>query len=423
MACIVLRGSALSLALLGTVACDFEVSNPGPIQDAVLNDPASFPAINKGMQRDLTSALSEISYRGGAVARELFPAGTTGSCGITANAQFGHLLPNESNDYWDRAQRARWVGEDGVRRMTQVLGNAAASSKELAQGHLWAGYANRLLGDNMLEAVFDGGPAQPNIEYWKRAESHFTKALEIARAAKVAAIEHAAMAGRASARVWLRDWKGAADDAALVPKAFAYLLPFYELGVSESRNRVFECAAEIGIYQAHTQWNTWYAEYYDATKDPRTPYRVSGRRGNIAVVCCGYIPWNPQTKYTSVESPVKLSNWRETELIRAEAALALTQDWQAAMAIINAVRASVGVPPWKANSLTDAWTYLKRERGIELWLEARRLGDLRRWIQNGTSGALHPLESDPAAAFLDKDRSLGFPIAESETFTNANLKR
>ncbi|MSR07908.1 MAG: RagB/SusD family nutrient uptake outer membrane protein [Gemmatimonadetes bacterium] len=417
------RTVVLTLVLWGFSACDFKVSNPGPIQDEVLNDPGAFAAINNGMQRDLTGALIEIAYRGGAVARELFPAGTTGSCGVSANAQFGKLTFDEVGGYWSGAQRARWVAEDGIRRMTAVLGTAAASSPHIARAHLWAGYANRLLGENMLEAVFDGGSREPNIKYWERAAANFTKAIDIGLAANQPTIVNAALAGRASARVWLKDWAGAAADAALVPKGFSFVLPFYDQGASDSRNRIKECSMEVGIYQAHTQWNTWYAAYFDATKDPRVPYRVTGRKGNIAVICCGYVPWNPQDKYKTLETPVKLSNWHETELIRAEAMLTLTpQNWTAAMSIINAIRADVGVPPWPAASVTDAWKNLKKERGIELWLEARRLGDLRRWISAGTPGALDPLESDPKLAYLDADRSLGFPISEQEINTNKNLQ-
>jgi len=422
----VFSGGVLTLALLALSACDLEVSNPGPIQDAALNDSAAFPAMTTGMQKDLTAALVEIAYRTGAVAREIFPAGTTASCGITAEAQFGRLVPYESNGYWGDAQRARWEAEDGLARIEKILGSAAATSPHVARAALWAGYTNRLLGENMLQAVFDGGPAQDNIEYWKRAEKNFTKAIAVGRAAPQSATVtqtvNAALAGRAQARVWLKDWKGAEEDAALVPKGFTFLLPLYDYGTSDSRNRIKECSMDQGIYQAHTQWNTWYADYYDATKDPRVPYRITGKKGSIAVICCGYVPWNPQDKYPALTSPVKLSNWREMQLIRAEATLAQTPaNWQGAMATINAVRAEVGVPPWQANSVTDAWMYLKRERGIELWLEARRLGDFRRWSQNSTPGALHPLESDPKLAYLEGTRSLGFPISEDEVNTNCNL--
>lgn len=92
------------------------------------------------------------------------------------------------------------------------------------------------------------------------------------------------------------------------------------------------------------------------------------------------------------------------------------------MALINELRTDAGVDPRQADTLEEAWMWLKAERRIELWLEARRLGDLRRWEESGTPGDLHPLEdaSNPET-LLDADRDLCFPIPESETNTNPNV--
>ena len=92
---------------------------------------------------------------------------------------------------------------------------------------------------------------------------------------------------------------------------------------------------------------------------------------------------------------------------------------------INLVRANAStsaapIAPVTAADITEAWTLFKRERGIELWLEARRLGDLRRWKTANTPGALDPLESIGAAAHLTK-QDLCFPIGRSERQTNPNL--
>jgi len=75
-----------------------------------------------------------------------------------------------------------------------------------------------------------------------------------------------------------------------------------------------------------------------------------------------------------------------------------------------------------ASSPEEAWTLFRRERGIELWLEGRRMNDLRRWKEADRPGSLHPLE-DPSNedSFLDPDRDLTWPIPDSERQTNPNL--
>ena len=69
------------------------------------------------------------------------------------------------------------------------------------------------------------------------------------------------------------------------------------------------------------------------------------------------------------------------------------------------------MPTLPPASLEEAWTHLRWERAVELWLEGRRLGDLRRWEITNAPGGLHPLE-DPTnpATYLDPNRSLCIPI-------------
>jgi len=45
-------------------ACNFDVTNPGPVQDSFLNDSLAFVAIVNGMGRDLSDGLNYLAFHG-----------------------------------------------------------------------------------------------------------------------------------------------------------------------------------------------------------------------------------------------------------------------------------------------------------------------------------------------------------------------
>lgn len=415
------RVVAAALGVLILSACDLEVTNPGPVQDSYLNNKNALQAQVNGMGLSLSRALNYVIYHGAIVTRELFPTGMAGQFGIEPRNMNGFLISDEQGSPWYESQQARWLAERGLQRLQEVLPAAEFSASPLvAQAYLYAGYANRLLGENMCQAVIDGGAPQPSTEYLKRAEEAFTNAIKVATAANQPNLVTAATAGRASVRVHLGDWAGAVADAAAVPTSFVYRMQYFDVGDEYLYNRT-AWASMARPYTGHTVWNTVYQKYYQETKDPRTPFRQTTELGSGAVEGIGRVNWWPQTKYTDKTSPVNLSTGREMRLIEAEAKLR-NNDWQAAMAIINQLRTAVGAPTVSASSMTEAWMRLKRERGIEFWLEGRRLGDLRRWKQNNTPGDLDPLEVPGAASYL-KGQDLCFPFSQAEIDTNPNIPR
>ncbi len=99
-------------------------------------------------------------------------------------------------------------------------------------------------------------------------------------------------------------------------------------------------------------------------------------------------------------------------MIRAENALR-GGDIAGAWAFINQQRAVYALAPLTAPAdVAAAWPILEKEKGAVLWLEGRRLGDLRRWNA----------ETGPAKnTFLDgRDKCL--PISLNELQTNPNLR-
>ena len=420
------------LVVVATASCDTTVSNPGPVQDEFLADRNAATAMVNGAGRALGQGINWISYTGAAVTREIHPAGSTGSFGITNRWQSGELNPDDAdlNDHWEQAQRARFIAEEAIRRLVAVGEPPAGSLQTLAQyknllqlAYLYAGFANRLLGENMCEGTIDGGPKVANTEFFNRAEDHFTKAIAV----QSGTVATAAYGGRAAVRVQLGKWTEAVADAAQVPIAFVYNMPYYNIGDDAQRNRIAWASGNTP-YRAHTQWNTWYRDYVLATPDARLPILTTTLQGDAAIECCGRVPFYPQAKHANSAAPIRLTSGKEMRLIEAESKLR-AGDLTGAMTSINQVRtapASSGgttpaTTPATATDLTDGWRLLKRERGIELWLEARRMGDLRRWKAANTPGALDPLESVGAAAHLAR-QDLCFPISRSERETNPNLK-
>jgi hypothetical protein len=424
-----ITGFAL-LLVTAPVACDTNVSNPGPVGDEFLNDRNAAAAMVSGAGRALSQGMNWIGYTGAAVAREIHPAGSTGSFGISNRWQNGELGSDDSDldTHWEQAQRARWVAEEAVRRLEAAgpppagsLQTPAAYYNSLQLAYLYAGFANRLLGENMCDAVIDGSGKLPNSTYFTRAESLFTKAIAVTggTAATIATQAQAAYAGRAQVRVYLAKWTEAVADAGQVPIGFVYNMPYYNIGDDAQRNRI---AWSIGNqpYRAHTQWNTWYYDYSQASKDPRVPITITTLQGDAAIDCCGKVPFYPEAKMNTSASPVRLASGREMRLIEAEAKLR-ANDVAGAMTLVNTVRTNAGAATITATTSDEAWKLFKRERGIELWLETRRLGDLRRWKATSTPGALDPLESVGTASHL-KQQDLCFPISTSEQQTNPALK-
>lgn len=400
----------MSLVLLVSISgCELDAVNPGPIQAEALEDSKALAAVVNGAGRDLAEALNWTAYTGGAVAREIFPAGSTAAFGISVRQQAGKLTDDDGGTWWDYSQRARWTAEDAVTRIKRVLGATSSNNVNLAQALVWAGYANRHLGENFCDGVINGGALQPYTVYLERAEANFTEAITVATAANNANLVTAATAGRATVRLLRNNLTGASTDAGTVANTFTYRMPYFTTDLDQY-NRVYWSSANQP-YRAHTVWNTYYDSYRKTTRDPRVPFDSSATQlvGDAAVGNLGRVRWYFQTKYPAQASPINLATGWEMRLIEAEAKL-VGSDVAGAMTSVNLHRISLGLTPWTAANATEAWVALKRERGIELWLESRRLGDFRRWATLARPGA-----SDDMTG---RDLCFATPLSEKETNPN-----
>jgi hypothetical protein len=388
-----------AIALCACAACDLTVTNPGPLQDSQLNTPSAMPALVNGMSGDLSLAIGNFLIGNTVMTDELTHSGN-----YAAPNEFavGVIRPEDVDADYQNMQQARWVAEDGLRRMQSVLGSAFESNKDTPRAYLYAGFANRLLGENSCQAVIDAGAAQSDTVYFQRAESLFTRAHDIATAQSNSSVATAALGGRASVRADMGDWAGAVADAAQVPATFEFDAVF-SLNTGRENNDL--------AYETHTrrELSVYGTPWASTDADPRTPWdTVFTSSGKIQTGQDGKTSFFRQDKYTSLADGVPLTKGAEMLVLRAEDALR-NSDLVGMTTLINQERAVYGMAPVTPPLTTaDAWTLLQRERGAVVWLEARRLWDLRRWHAAGTN------------SFLD-GRDTCVPFGSSEIASNPNI--
>ncbi len=395
---------ALAIAALSLGACGLlDVEAPGRIADDDLNSKDAIPALVTGMSYDVAESLDDAIETLSLAAGELFHGGSYNLGDIPR----GIILAEDVNGEWATMQQARWVAESGITRLSELLEPEEFNrSPFVARAYMFAGIANRTLGENLCETAIDGGPREPHTVHFARAQAHFDKAIEIGSAAGSSAQEYvlAAFGGRASVRAWQDDWAGAVSDASQVPAGFvtyAYLSPDGE--------------SNIIAYETHDrfEYTVWGTEFENLPGDARAPWEIIHRQdGSVATGANGSTPMYQQRKYNGSGDDIPLVKGTEMLVLRAEAALR-SNDIDGAFVLLNDARAEYGMAslPTPA-SLDEAWDILHAERGATTWLENRRFWDLRRWFA----------ETGPAHHDFLADRDQCIPISEEELDTNPSLR-
>ncbi len=397
-------GAALVIGV-GLAACSdmLSVTNPGPIADVALQTPEAVPGFVTGMSGDLSNALDELVRITGIATDEIAHGGSYTGEGLWYR---GIIKPEDIDGQWALMQRARWVAESGIARMKTLEGYPYDTDIAAARANLLAGFANRLLGENVCKAVFDGGPIESDSAHFQRAEADFTEAIRIAQAKNAVDLITAAYGGRATVRAALGNWTAAVTDAQQVPTAFVYNALFSANSVRESNSLV----QETYVRREFTVFNTQWAQVFN---DPRVPWDTIYTNASRTVVQKGQdgkTNFFRQRKYVDLGADIPLVKGTEMLMLRAEAALR-AGDIAGAFVLINQQRTQYKltalVPP---ADLATAWRTLEKEYGAVVWLEARRLWQLRRW--SADAGPAH-------SSFLD-GRAKCIPISLQEMQSNPN---
>ena len=365
-----------AVTALALVACDglLEVSDPNRITSEDVDK--SLAALANGIEGAAYEPVDEwVVFQ--ALLADVYQSTDTAEAtkaidqGDISNSSWISGIANE----WSRAKGA---GRNAEERFRRVLGEAEAESSALtAQVRLAVGLVGLYEGMTFCWLV-SNGDVLTDREVLAEAENDFTKAIVVAQLAGRSDYAMAAQAGRAQARALQLEWAGAASDAAAIPEGFSHDAAF----PSAHTNEVFELTTvrrAVGIM--YPWWPTievddgpgFMSDPSSGLPDPRIPVYFDGEPGLDMQT-----PHYGQRKYTGAGDGIPLVHYDLMRLIIAEA-LAHRQDYSGATAILNELRATVGLPGYATPTDFDGMEeILLRERFAELFLEGQRLVDLHR---------------------------------------------
>ncbi|MCS7082796.1 MAG: RagB/SusD family nutrient uptake outer membrane protein [Bacteroidetes bacterium] len=431
----------IALLALWMGACDLSVTNPGQIQDEYLNDAKAIDPIVNGVAGDFAWATTIPGggglYNAGAMLTdELVHVGTWIGLRLLSNG-----IPDdwtEADGRWSGASQARWTAEQAVERISKLVENPDRDAR-VATVAMWAGHMNRVMGDHYGEAVINGGGPQPHTVYYERAIGYFNRAIQIAQAINNRDILLSSLGGRAWCYVQLGRWSEALQDMRQIPTDFVFN-QIHADKTDRERNYFYWWGF---LREECSVWGTPFARWglnltnpAASEGDPRVQYDVPGRNGGD-----GRRPFWRQRKYRSYADPIAVIKGTDMRLLEAEYALR-QGDVQTAVAKINEVRQSnnarfrYNLPLVSARTVEEAWPLLIRERGVELWLEGKRIADMRRWATYGANfvqryipgvvreeNAGRPASEDPVRNVILSAPKLFLIIPRIERNSNPNYPR
>lgn len=406
------RAATALVFLAGVAGCnDFlTVKNPTVIEVTTLDPVADAPVLANSAVQNLASAYGwQIMYTswmsGETDVAETFP---------TRN-EFGRRAvdPNNgslSSDVWF------------------PLSQTAASSylvleKDLPtpdintnyqKAHFALGWAYLFMAEEFCQGTVRAGPPLTTAAMLDSAIAHFTTAQTIGTAANAAesiAMANAALVGRARAKLQKGDKPGATTDANAVPAAFNYTLAYFDDLSNRTRvgNRMWQFTADRGSIAIAPAWRV---------VDPRVPQRVAP--SNLLPQDANYpvdrgVPYVIQNKYPSFATAIRIASKIEADYIAAEATGTAAQ-----LAQIQARRAANGQAAY--GGPVDAASVLaefETQRGLEFFLENKRLGDLAR---NGVAVKFVSVPGStyfkPGFAPVGNQTCIPLPITETDNNPN-----
>ncbi len=392
-----LRLATLGALVLGAAAaggCNefLAAENPGAVEETDVNQPRYLGLLSNGIIGEFQAAFSNITWWNSIYTDELHNRNVFFEEGLIDRRQVGPENGTHNFFIYPRIHRARYLADDGVRRMTEVLGDSAGRDLRVARALAYGGMTYNYLAEMYCAIPFDAQAPLTPEDVFRRAIAKLDSAVTIANAAEAAAkartpllaadtlaadsVRNFALVAAARAALNVNDRTRAAAYAQQVPAGFAFFATYSTNSPAENHRIYSNLTAGSG----GTTDNTPFEAMAGDVRIPRT--------GVVTVT--GLIPRSPPS-YSSFDGTttgapfvaggtIRIASGLEARYIVAEAQA--ESNPAQALALINERRAFGKLQP-PVSGLTGAalLAELRDQRRRDFYLDNHRLGDLRRYLK------------------------------------------
>ena len=418
------RCASLAIAagalVLGGCSNWLSVDNPGVIDQGALNPVADAPTLAKSAQENFSSAYGHLI-----VYSSWFTDETDVSETFPTRNEFGRRDISVQNgsldvDVWYLLSLSV-VSSDIVLKIPLP---DTTSNLSYTRANFVLGWSFLFMAEQFCQGTVEKGPPLNTQMMLDSAIAHFTvaKSQGVGAGSDGPQMANASKVGLARAYLQSGNLAQASAWADSVPAAFNYNLNYIDDLKNRFRlaNRMWFYVRDRGSIAVAPTWRIGPQLPPNSVQnaDPRVPWTIptayapqdaqySTDRG---------IPYAIQQKYPDYGIPVRLASKIESDYIKAEAGGTAAQ-----LAQIAARRAANGQPAYggavDSNSvLTEFFT----QRGLDFYLEGKRLGDFRRHPAN-IIGMPVPGGAYWKAGFAPIGSNTCYPLPITETANNPNF--
>jgi hypothetical protein len=381
---------ALALALGSATGCEnfLVAENPGALEAQDLNDAVYAGLIGAGPVFGFQDANDDVTYWNGQLTDELFNRAVFVEEGQIDRRELYSEMTYINAFLYAPMQRARFLAEDAVRRLTVILGDTVGRDLRVARALAYGGYSYITLGEMMCTTPIDRSVPKTWDEMMTAAVTKFDSAVVIAAAAKTYlqgltpvtpaitaailgadSVKNFALVGAARASLNKNDKAKALSYAQQVPADFVFRT-YYSQNTTGQSNRTWDRLTN------GKNANLNNSPFAAMATDPRVPRIATGTNAGTPLSPSSYSTFNNAVTGAdfAATSSMRIASGLEAQYIIAEA----NGPTPATLTFVNARRA-VGLQTPTAATGDALMAELRDQRSRDFYLDNHRLGDLRRY--------------------------------------------